>query len=134
MTHSTPHLSEELRDCIELCTECHQTCLNMAMTHCLTLGGKHTEMEHFQLMIACAEVCQAAANVMLTGSALHGAVCTSCAELCFACAQSCQQVGDMDACVDCCQRCAESCEAMAKDFKFHFPVNSGQRESAVSHA
>lgn len=62
MMHSTNKLSVDLRRCIELCTECHQACLNMALTHCLNLGGKHTETEHFQLMFACAEVCQAAAN------------------------------------------------------------------------
>lgn len=111
MTHTVSNAS--LQQCIEQCTECHQTCLDMAMNHCLALGGKHVEPDHFRLMINCADICRTAADFMLTNSALHGKVCAVCADLCEACAHSCREVGDMDECVQACQRCAESCRQMA---------------------
>jgi hypothetical protein len=112
MPHQSP-LNPNMQRCITACTECHHVCLQMAMTHCLQLGGKHVEEEHLKLMMNCAEICQTAGNFMLTNSPLHGAVCQACAEVCNACAQSCEEVGDMDECVKACRECAESCEQMA---------------------
>lgn len=99
-------------DCIDACRRCQQTCLHMAMTHCLQQGGKHVEPEHFRLMINCAEICQTAANFMLGESSLHAVVCAACAEVCTACADNCEQIGDMDECVSACRECAQSCVAM----------------------
>lgn len=102
-----------MQACIAACTSCWQTCLGMAMTHCLKLGGRHTEPKHFALMIACAETCQASAAVMLTGSDVHRQTCRACGEICEACARSCEEVGDMDECVAACRACMEECRKMA---------------------
>jgi hypothetical protein len=107
------HIPAEMRACIEECLRCHSTCLGMAMSHCLEAGGKHVAPEHFKLMMACAEICQTAANFMLIGTRHHAHVCRECAEICEECATSCEQVGDMQVCVDACRRCAESCRKMA---------------------
>ena len=107
------HLSEDMRACIEACTRCHQTCLSTAMHHCLEAGGPHVEPRHFRLMAACAEICRAAAEIMLIGVEQHKRVCAACAEICDACAADCERIGDMQDCVDACRRCAESCRAMA---------------------
>ena len=109
-THHTT--TPEMQKCIEDCKQCHDICLQTAMTHCLPMGGRHVEQEHLRLMMNCAEICQTAANFMLSDSSLHGAVCTACAEVCDACADSCEQLDDMDACAQACRHCAESCEAM----------------------
>jgi hypothetical protein len=101
-------------DCIDACKQCHDVCLEMAMTHCLSLGGKHVEGGHLRLMINCAEICQTSANFMLSNSSMHAAVCAVCAEVCDACARNCEQIGDMDACVQACRRCATSCEQMGR--------------------
>lgn len=106
-------LSPEMRSCIEECLRCHGMCLNMAMGHCLEQGGKHVEPRHFRLMIACAEICQTAANFMLIGTEHHRHTCRECAEICEECATSCQQLGGMGDCVQACRRCAESCRKMA---------------------
>lgn len=116
MAHQTA-LNPEMQQCIDACKECHDICLQMAMTYCLRAGGKHVEEEHFRLMINCAEICQTTANFMLSNSSIHGAVCAACAEVCDACAQSCEQVGDMDECAQASRRCAESCEEMAKTYQ-----------------
>lgn len=61
-------ISPEMQDCIDECLRCYQTCLGMAMTHCLEQGGKHVEPGHFRLMMACAEICRTSANFMLIGT------------------------------------------------------------------
>ena len=64
-------MSPEMQSCIDECLRCHTTCLSTAMNHCLEEGGQHVEPKHFRLMIACAEICQTAANFMLIGTDLH---------------------------------------------------------------
>lgn len=106
-------LNDDLQRCIDLCQECHRICLRTAMHHCLETGGPHVAPPHFRLMLNCAEICQTAANFMLSGSDLHHLTCGVCAEVCDRCAEDCESIGDMDECVDICRRCAESCRAMA---------------------
>ena len=113
MFAAKPDLTPEMRSCIDDCHQCHLTCLEMAMTHCLEMGGRHAEPAHMRLMLDCAEICQTAMNFMVRRSAQHALVCRACAEICRACAASCETVGDMQDCVDICLRCAESCERMA---------------------
>jgi hypothetical protein len=107
------HQDINMQACIDDCLRCHQACFGMASHHCLEVGGKHLEAEHMRLMLACAEICRAAAAVMLTGVEQHKMVCAACAEICEACARSCEAIGDMDSCVEACRRCAESCRRMA---------------------
>ena len=111
MSHMT--MNPAMQECIKVCEDCHRTCLEMAMMHCLQMGGKHVEPEHFRLMINCAEICQTSANFMASGSKFHQRTCAVCADVCEACAKSCEEVGDMDACVSACRRCAASCKDMA---------------------
>ena len=105
--------TDHLQRCIDHCLACHRVCLETASRHCLEAGGPHTEPRHFRLMLACAEICRAAAAVMMVGSELHGRVCAACAEICEACAADCERVGDMAACVTACRTCAGSCRGMA---------------------
>lgn len=102
--------------CIEACLRCHQICWQMATTHCLSLGGQHVEEKHLKLMLNCAELCQTAANFMLSESEHHQLLCGVCAEVCEACADSCEDVGDMDECVQACRRCAQECQSMSSGF------------------
>ena len=110
--HHAHQMSSEMQSCIEECLRCHSVCIGMASHHCLEAGGKHVEPMHFRLMLACAEACQSAANLMLIGIDHHKAMCRVCADVCEACAQSCEQLGDMQMCVDVCRRCADSCRHM----------------------
>lgn len=102
-----------MQECIQECQGCANLCLSMATNHCLTMGGKHVEPEHFRTMLDCAQICQTSADFMLRGSALHGHTCRACAAVCEACAKSCQAIGDMRECVEMCRRCAEACRTMA---------------------
>jgi hypothetical protein len=106
-------MQHSMQSCIQACMECHQVCLQTAMNHCLEMGGKHVEPEHFRLMMCCAEICQTSANFMLSNSTFHNRLCGVCAEVCDACGQDCKSIGDMDECVEACMNCAESCRQMA---------------------
>lgn len=111
-----PHLqtmSPELDTCIRDCLECYRVCHQSATMHCLELGGRHVEPNHFRLMLDCAGSCRSAAEMMLNGSAHAAEHCGMCAQICRECADSCRALGDMDDCVQACERCAESCERMA---------------------
>ena len=116
MSHISGHaMSDSMKQCIENCTECHNSCV-ATLAHCLKMSGKHVEAPHLMALLDCAHSCRASADFMLRGSELHAKVCDVCAEACERCAKSCAQLGDdveMKACADTCWRCAESCKQMA---------------------
>ncbi len=103
-----------MRACIDNCLSCYRICLETSMNHCLAVGGRHVEKEHFKLMAACAEICRTAASIMLIDVEEHRQVCGACATICAACAKSCDEIGGMDLCVAACQICATSCQEMAE--------------------
>ena len=49
MTHQTmaahTGVSNDMEMCIEICQECHATCLETVM-HCLSMGGEHATPAH----------------------------------------------------------------------------------------
>lgn len=110
------HLSPEMRQCIENCSDCHNACVE-TLVHCLERGGDHAGAAHIRALLDCAQACDASRDFMLRGSDLHGSVCGVCAEACERCAESCQALGGDDqvmrSCAEVCRRCAESCRAMA---------------------
>jgi hypothetical protein len=106
-------MSPAMSACIDECLRCYQTCLSMAMGHCLEAGGEHTAKPHFTLMMACAEVCRTAAHLMLIGSPHHRHLCAQCVDICSECAADCERIGGMEDCVEACRACARACQAMA---------------------
>lgn len=110
------HMSEEMRRCIQLCQDCHATCIQM-ISHCLKLGGQHAAPDHIRLLMDCAQICMTTADYMARESLLHDRMCGLCSEICRLCAESCEQVGGDDQmikqCAELCRRCAGSCERMA---------------------
>ena len=106
MTNST------WKQCVDDCLNCYRICHESAFNHCLETGGAHVEPEHFRLMADCAQICRASADFMLRRSAHYTAMCALCAEVCTACATSCEALKDMEECAKACRRCADSCTAM----------------------
>ena len=102
----------ELQLCIDTCLDCFKTCQQMALTHCLEVGGLHVAPDHFRLMLDCAELCRTAATLMMHGSPAHIEVCRLCADVCRKCASSCEKLSGMEECVRECERCADLCERM----------------------
>jgi hypothetical protein len=116
MPHHAGHQeNEQMRKCIQVCTDCHHVC-SQTQVYCLRMGGKHADSVHVGLLRNCAEICQTSADFMLGGSDLQGRLRAACAEVCERCVQSCEKFsGDtqMMACADACRRCAESCRQMS---------------------
>ena len=108
-----PHKFNSTQACMDVCSQCHQTCLHAAMQYALPAGGKHVDPDHFRLLMNCAEICQTSANFQLSDSVFCAPVCRVCAEICEACAKSCEEVGDMDDCIQACRECAACCRGMA---------------------
>jgi hypothetical protein len=109
----------DMQACIDACLRCYETCLGMAMSHCLEQGGRHVEPTHFRLMMSCAEICRTSAHIMLTSAEVHRATCAACAEICATCAESCEKLDGMEDCVAACSACAETCRKMAGDGAVH---------------
>ena len=108
-------MSTEMRECIANCEECAGVCLE-TIQYCLEQGGRHAEAAHIRLMLSCAEICRTSAAFMHNRSEFHPKVCGVCAEVCLACAESCERFGDdpqMQRCAEVCRRCADSCRRMA---------------------
>ena len=108
-------LTKPMADCLATCDECRRVCLS-TLTHCLETGGDHAEADHMQMLLDCAEACQASASFLARASDLHAEICMISAEACEVCAESCDQFrGDraMAECASICRRCAECCRQMA---------------------
>ena len=109
--------SSQMQECLDNCRECHSICTETAQ-HCLQMGGTHAEAAHVRLLLDCAQICQTSADFMLRGSSYHTRTCGICADICSACAESCEQIGADDSmmktCAEVCRRCAASCRQMAQ--------------------
>lgn len=99
----------QARLCMEVCRTCHEVCLSMAMVHCLELGGRHIEPEHFRLMMSCAWLCDTMADFIASQSPFAEQLARLCAEVCEACADSCEEVGQMADCVQACRQVVQQC-------------------------
>lgn len=102
-----------LRLAVDSCTRCHNLSLRAAMTHCLPERGERIHEERCTLLLNCSDVCQMAANFILTGSPFTANICRMAAEICEACAESCGEVAGMLDCVDACRGCARLCRQIA---------------------
>ncbi len=107
--------STHMQECIDNCTTCHAVCLE-TITYCLQQGGKHAEPGHIRLLQDCAQICATSADFMLRNSKQHKLTCGVCAEICRACAESCERMGNDEVtrrCAEICRQCGDSCERMA---------------------
>lgn len=110
-------MTAELRECIDNCLRCHSVCIEVA-GHCLRMGGAHAGVEHQRTLSDCAKACLTSAHFMLHRSKFHREYCRLCADVCNACAASCEQLsqGDqlMNQCVQTCRECEASCRRMSQ--------------------
>ena len=107
--------SDEVRECLRDSIECYQTCTETAIK-CLTIGGKHAESTHLNLLLDCAKMCSTNADFMLRNSTYSPQTCGITADICDECADTCDRFNDdfEKECASMCRRCAESCREMAR--------------------
>ena len=60
-------ISGEVRECLKDSLDCYQMCTETTIK-CLTLGGKHAEPQHLNLLIDCAKICNTNADFILRNS------------------------------------------------------------------
>lgn len=105
-----------MASCIEECKKCKKIC-ETTLAYCKKKGGKHAEAKHINVLKDCIASCNLSADYMTRNSANHMKSCGFCAEICKACAESCEEFKDdkqMKECAEECRRCAESCTKMSK--------------------
>jgi hypothetical protein len=107
--------SDEVRECLNDCLDCYQTC-SENVTKCLTVGGKHAKLEHLNLLTDCARICNMNADFILRNSPYYPQTCGITADICDECADACDRFTEdfMKECASVCRRCAESCREMAR--------------------
>ncbi|MCW4023747.1 MAG: four-helix bundle copper-binding protein [Candidatus Bathyarchaeota archaeon] len=108
-------MSQEVKECIQDCVDCFRICTETSVK-CLKMTGKHAELEHVNLILDCARICNLNADFMLRNSSYYPQTCSITADICDECADTCDRFEDdfMKDCASVCRRCAESCREMAK--------------------
>ncbi|MGZ3696382.1 MAG: four-helix bundle copper-binding protein [Bdellovibrionota bacterium] len=97
------------------CTDCGVICLE-TLNHCIHQGMDHKESGHLQILRDCAELCATTANFLATDSYYRTELAMVCAEICDACALSCEQFYDDEQianCAEACLACAISCRRIS---------------------
>jgi len=109
-----PLPSTEMKQCIDLCHECHDACVQTAQ-NCLEKGGRYVDAASVRLLLDCAQICHTSEDFLLRDSDLHSLTCSVCAEVCARCADECLRLADdvLKHCAEVCRRCAASCQQMA---------------------
>lgn len=115
MQDSEVTTSDEVRECLKDSVECYQICVETT-TRCLNMGGKHAGLEHINLLMDCARICNINADFMLRNSTYYPQTCGITGDICDECADTCDRFDDdfMKECASVCRRCAESCREMAR--------------------
>ncbi len=110
------NIPSAMQICIQNCTECYQMCSHL-VGYCLTKGNQHANAEHIKLLLDCARICNLSSDFMIRHSEFHDSTCKICAEVCTACAASCDKISKddplMQACAEACRKCATTCTEMA---------------------
>ena len=109
-------LSDTAKACTEACTECHHACLEL-LSSFLQPGGPKLDVERYQLLADCAEICEISTNFLLSASKRSYLLCEIGAALADETARSCAAVGQasFDACAEVCRRAAETCRAVVQE-------------------
>lgn len=115
MQSSEVTTSDEVRECLRDSLDCYQTCTE-TIARCLTIGDKHAEKEHLNLLMDCAKICNTNADFITRNSTYYPQTCGITADICDECADNCDRFDDdyMKECASVCRRCAESCREMTR--------------------
>lgn len=105
------HLSEDARECVELCNEATEACEWCADE---SLGDEEME-ECARLCRDVADIASMHARFMARNSRYSPQLAELCATVCEECADECDRhdAGHCQVCADVLRECAESCRTMA---------------------
>ena len=106
-------LSQEERDCIDLCLKCYRTCVGTA-TIAMANNESSSQHELHRHLMAVGEICRTTAHFILVGSDYYKPVARTCAEICDRSINHSKLFGVTE-CVDICQTCAEACHHISTE-------------------
>ena len=100
--------------CEQNCSSCQSMC-EKSSQYVKKLAGKAATPERLKLFADCISICKTSHDFLKRGSQFHPEVCKVCADVCNACAKSCQELNDpkLKECIEECKKCADSCQKMA---------------------
>src|ERR1700750_1674208 len=107
---------------IQECEKCHDVCVSTT-TRRLEQGSRHAEANPIKALLDCIDFCTTFVGFMLRDSLAHRRVCEICAEVCDACAVSCEgfpddKVGN---------ECAKEMTALNPAGRWHVPRTMPKR-------
>lgn len=113
--HEPGHKSDT---CAADCKTCYTMC-EEKLDYFLKKGGKHADPARVQLMKDCITICKANEDFKTRGSANMAVLAKACADICYKCAKSCEELGDdtLKDCIAMCRKCADSCNVTSKSKK-----------------
>ena len=104
-------LSQEEKDCVDLCLGCYRTCVRTAII-AMSDSESSSQREFHRHLMACGEICRTMAHFILVGSDYYKPVAKACAEICERSVHHCKGLG-VTGCVDICQACANACRQIS---------------------
>lgn len=108
----SPHLTDDMKACIEACIACHEACTET--TARLRMQGPGDEGQ-IGALLDCADLCRLTASFVGRDSPLHAMACALCAESCQRAARDCERLEDdgVRRVADACRRTADHCRRLA---------------------
>jgi hypothetical protein len=109
-------ISAASRTAIDACANCHHVCLEL-LSSFLQPNGPKLDVERYQLLADCAEICEISANFMLSASTRSYLLCEICGPLCDETSESCRKVEDpsFQVCANAARRAAAACRAVVAE-------------------
>ncbi len=104
-------MTDTRKNAIDACHGCHQACLETLAYHGHETGGRQLSHQHIKRLMACIELCQTTANMLVIRAPLVEQLCEICAHVCEQCATSCRAIDlkSMKDCASACDHCASAC-------------------------
>src|SRR5262245_11014842 len=108
----SPHLTDDMKACIEACQACHEACMETTAT--LRMRGPGDDGQ-IGALLDCADLCRLTASFVARDSPLHAMVCTLCADACQRAARDCERLDDetVRRLAETCRRTADRCRRVA---------------------
>ena len=103
-------LTQDEKDCIELCLQCYRTCVSTAMIALANMES-NSQQEFHRHVMAAGEICRTTAHFLLVGSDYYKPVARACADICDGVTHHCKMLGIAE-CADVCQTCARACRSI----------------------
>lgn len=107
MAEETYEVDEEIKRCVTDCFSASIKCRETLM-YCIQMRDRHSEPDHLSLLMDCADISEATANMMLRESDFDDEMAELNAQICARCAESCESFGDDLMMSDCARLCRKS--------------------------